>query len=274
MATGLSLHLGLNTIDPNNYNGQYQPLRNAENDARFYADLAKQKGFNSTLFIGNEATSNNLIDYLKDYAGKLNAGDTCFISYSGHGSRVDDLNKDEDDGFDEVLVLYDRLFIDDEFQLLWAKFRPGVRIFFINDSCYNGTVSKFLNLNKKAIEVLFPEHVLRGVDYNQTKIDFEKNLSFYKSIKLAGISEKAPCSIIHIGSCQDNQLSDDGSITDKNGKFTGAVRALLQENNEGFSYRSFFDKVKAQMPPWQTPNWDTGAGVVDEAFEKSFILLI
>jgi hypothetical protein len=89
--------------------------------------------------VGKDATSNNLLDNLKDYSNRLQSGDFCFISYSGHGTRVKDLNGDETDGFDEALVLYDKLFIDDEFQLCWAKFNQGFKIFFINDSCYNGT---------------------------------------------------------------------------------------------------------------------------------------
>lgn len=273
MATGISLHIGLNTVDSSKYKGEYQLLRNAENDAKFYYELAKQRNFVATILSGKDATSDNILDSLKDYSNRLDSGDLLFISYSGHGTRVEDLNNDEDDGYDEVLVLYDRLFIDDEFQLCWSKFKMGVKIFFINDSCYNGTVSRFISFHKKAAEIIYPGHVLRGVDSSQVNIDFQANISYFKSIKLGSSAQKALCSIIHIGACQDNQLADDGSSTDVNGKFTSTFKSALALNSN-YSYKSFFELLKLNMPPWQSPNWDTEAGVFDEDFEKSQLFKI
>jgi hypothetical protein len=273
MPTGLSLHVGLNTVDSSKYKGEYQPLRNAENDTRFYYELANQNKYSSVNLTGKDATSINLLDCLKDYSNRLVSGDLCFISYSGHGTRVKDLNNDEEDGYDEALVLYDRLFIDDEFQLSWAKFKAGVKIFFINDSCYNGTVSRFIDLNKRAIDVIYSDHVLRGIDSSQASIDFDNNIGYFKSIKLGSLGQKASCSIIHIGACQDNQLADDGSTTETNGKFTSAIKDILVKSSFTGSYRSFFDKIKLKMPPWQTPNWDTEAGKSDLDFENSQLLV-
>lgn len=275
MANGFSLNIGLNSIDTTKYKGTYQPLRNAENDADYYYQIALKNNFNCKKLIGKDATSSNLLDNLKFFADRMIMGDTLFISYSGHGTRVKDLNNDENDGYDEVLVLYDRLFIDDEFQVCWNRFNEGVKIFFINDSCYNGTVSKFFATHQKVTEVLWPEHILRGIDPSESEIDFENNLTYFKSIKLGAASTiHAICSIIHIGACQDNQLSDDGGILDKNGKFTLAVRNVYNDGNFDGSYKSFFDIVKQEMPPWQTPNWDTDAGKLDNDFIKSSFLKI
>jgi hypothetical protein len=275
MANGFSLNIGLNSIDTTKYKGTYQPLRNAENDADYYYQIALKNNFNCKKLIGKDATSSNLLDNLKFFADSMIKGDTLFLSYSGHGTRVKDLNNDENDGYDEVLVLYDRLFIDDEFQVCWKRFNEGVKIFFINDSCYNGTASKFFAAHQKVTEVLWPEHVLRGIDPSESEIDFENNLTYFKSIKLGAASTiHAICSIIHIGSCQDNQLSDDGGLLDKNGKFTLAVRKVYNDGNFDGSYKSFFDIVKQEMPPWQTPNWDTDAGKLDNDFIKSSFLKI
>jgi hypothetical protein len=273
MAKGLSLHIGLNSIDPTKYEGKYEDLRNAENDARYYFDLAQKNNYSALVFTGDTATSENLLATLYDYAGRLEPGDSCFISYSGHGTRVKDLNEDEEDGYDEVLVLYDRLFIDDEFRQCWAKFQGGVKIFFINDSCYNGTVLRFFELNDKPAAVIWPDHILRGIDSSEVKKDFEKNIALYEGIKL-NPADKAVCSIIHIGACQDNQLADDGASTERNGKFTSSVREVLEKDGFTGSYKNLYEKVMLKMPPWQTPHWDTEAGVPDEAFEKSKFLVI
>ncbi len=272
MATGLSLHIGLNTIDRNKYEGEYQPLRNAENDAHFYYTLAKLKNFDAIKLSGEDATSENLLKYLNEYSNRLATGDMCFITYSGHGTRVTDLNNDEEDGYDEALVLYDRLFIDDEFQLCWAKFKPGVKLFFVNDSCCNGTVTRVSPHWDDSAEIS-PRPILRGIDRYQSAIDFEKNISYFQNIKSNSVAQKPVCSIIHIGACQDDQFADDGSVTEINGKFTTTVKELLEINSD-YTYKSFYEKLKLQMPPWQSPNWDTQAGVFNEDFEKSRLLEI
>lgn len=273
MAKGISLHLGLNTVDPEKYKGEYRQLRNAENDSLYYYGLAKQRGFDATILNGKEATADNLLARLAEYAGNLNPGDLFFLSYSGHGTRVMDVNGDEPDGYDEVLVLYDRLFIDDEFQLYWPRFEPGVKIFFINDSCYNGTVSRAFDLHEKVLATIYPGHIVRGIDLGQSNIDFQNNLPFYENIRLNNPDQKASCPIIHIGACQDNQLADDGSGTDTNGKFTSVVKSLLTTDTD-LSYKSFFKKLMLNMPPWQTPCWDTEAGTIDEKFEGAPLITI
>jgi len=60
--------------------------------------------------------------------------------FSGHGDQVTDENGDENDNKDEALAAYDRRIIDDELPPLWAKFRPGVRILMISDTCNSGTI--------------------------------------------------------------------------------------------------------------------------------------
>ena len=75
--------------------------------------------------------------------GELEAGDIFFVTYSGHGGQVPDLNdEDETDGSDETWLAYDRQIVDDELYELWAKFKPGVRILVLSDSCHSGSVNK------------------------------------------------------------------------------------------------------------------------------------
>jgi metacaspase-1 len=269
MAQGFSLNIGLNTVDSTKYLGLYHDLNNAENDANFYYQIALDKNFNSKKLIGKDATSTNLLDNLNYFALNMVPGDILFLSFSGHGTRVRDLNEDEEeDEFDEVLVLFDRLFIDDEFQLCWARFKEKVRVFFITDSCYNGHVSRLFDDGAN-----WSDKVVRGID--NADIDFERNLSYYKNIKL-GMNKpiKADCSIIHIGACQDNQLADDGAVSDENGKFTLAIRKIYDDGNFKDSYKVLFDTVVSEMPNWEKPCWDDEAGQVDFSFIGSIFLQI
>jgi metacaspase-1 len=78
MSQGLSLHIGLNTIDSSKYKGNYQTLRNAENETNFYFDLAKKNNYSAIRLLGKDATSNNLLDNINTYSTRLQSGDICF----------------------------------------------------------------------------------------------------------------------------------------------------------------------------------------------------
>src|SRR5688500_17498658 len=51
----VSLHIGVNRVDPGKYPG-VQPLEAAENDARNLEQLARARGFATTLLTGEQAT--------------------------------------------------------------------------------------------------------------------------------------------------------------------------------------------------------------------------
>ncbi|MCE1198107.1 MAG: caspase family protein [Marinilabiliales bacterium] len=274
MARGLSLHIGLNQVDGSQYQNRFPVLRHAENDTNYYFGLAMGRHFEAMRLIGKEATSDRLVDCLTHYAKQMQAGDLCFITYSGHGTKVRDLNGEEEDGYDEVMVLYDRLFIDDEFTPLWAQFAKGVRIFLLNDSCYNGTVSRFVAGDDTNFPKASEDHLVRGIDSSLVRSDFERHLDYFCRIKADMVTGPADCSILHISACRDDQEADDGSVTETNGKFTATVRKMLETENFEGSYRDFFESVRQRMPPWQTPGMDTKAGTEDAAFELAPFLRI
>lgn len=65
--------------------------------------------------------------------------------YSGHGTKVPDLNGDEDDGYDEALVPldFDRsgVILDDDLYEIFVKgLPPGVHVVALMDCCHSGTV--------------------------------------------------------------------------------------------------------------------------------------
>jgi hypothetical protein len=58
-------------------------------------------------------------------------------------------------------------------------------------------VTRFFENNKRATAIIWTNRI-QGIDRSQADIDFEKNISYYKSIKLGSSTDKAVCSIIHI----------------------------------------------------------------------------
>jgi metacaspase-1 len=270
MAKGYSLHIGLNEVNPAVYSGKYKSLHNALNDSEFYYEMAQQRAFKcSTVLEDKNATSDNLSKYLDDFALSAICGDTIFISYSGHGTQVEDIDGDEghteEDNLDEALVLWDRLWIDDEFAVYWRKFKPGVRIFMITDSCFNGSVSR-LFLNGR-----------RGIPRGLNKLKMLNLKSFrsnYKTVKTLNSKNRDNplCSIIHIAACKDDQVADDGEINDQNGVFTAQVKKIFNNGTFSGNYYNFFQAVENNSPIGQTPTWDLGAGKVDSSFINSIFL--
>jgi metacaspase-1 len=142
MATGMSLHIGLNAVDPQHYEGWSGPLNACEADANDMADLAYTSGFAPTRLVTRKATRAAVLGGIAHAAKSLKSGDMFFLTYSGHGGQLPDLNGDEPDGKDETWCLYDGELVDDELYSSWGAFATGVRILLLSDSCHSGSVSK------------------------------------------------------------------------------------------------------------------------------------
>jgi hypothetical protein len=252
MAKGVSLHIGLNSVDPHKYEGWSGPLNACEADANDMADLAHTQGFVPVKLLTKKATRDAVLKGIEDTARKLKAGDIFFLTYSGHGGQLPDLNGDEPDGKDETWCLYDGELVDDELYSSWGAFTTGVRIFLLSDSCHSGTVSKALHYATKAraapglIYRVMPDEVALRVYQNNKKV-YDPILKRRDLAKALG-SVKA--SVLLISGCQDNQLSQDGTF---NGLFTGTLKTVWNGGTFKGSYRRFHTAIGARMPPDQSP---------------------
>ena len=68
MAQGISLHVGLNSVDPNHYAGWSGPLVACEKDARDMKGIADHRGFASSLLLTAAAMRGAVIDGIKQAA--------------------------------------------------------------------------------------------------------------------------------------------------------------------------------------------------------------
>ena len=116
MPKGISLHIGLNRVDPSAYSGWAGQLTACEFDAQDMVVLARKQGFETHQLLSSHATRASVISAIESAAAQLKKGDTYFLTYSGHGGQVPDGNGDEPDAQDETWVLFDGQLVDDE---LW-----------------------------------------------------------------------------------------------------------------------------------------------------------
>src|SRR6185369_18081194 len=101
----LSLHMGLNAVDPKHYAGWSGELFACEQDAKDMAAIASSKGIVPTVLLTRQATRDHFLSAIRAAAKKLAAGDLFMLTYSGHGGQVPDVDHDEADRRDETWCL-------------------------------------------------------------------------------------------------------------------------------------------------------------------------
>jgi hypothetical protein len=269
---GLSLHIGINEVSATHYAGWTGPLAACEFDAHDMAALAQSRGMKSTLLITKKATRANLLAALRKSAKTLTTGDFFFMSFSGHGGQVPDVSGEEEDKQDETWCLFDGQLIDDELYYELSKFKSGVRIVVVSDSCHSGTVVRAarpqpgtpvqrprimppaVGLRVYAAHKAFYDKLQNDVARQAGGRVTDPDTALARvtvSTRLTGIVKEFKPALILISGCQDNQFSMDG---DHNGAFTEQL--LRVWNNGAFkgSYASFHAHIRAGLPPSQSPN--------------------
>lgn len=279
MATGIALTIGLNSVDPNHYQGWSGQLNACEADAEDMAGIAISQKFETvkTLLTRN-ATRDRFVKEISEASAKLTKGDIFLLSYSGHGGQLPDLNNDEDDGQDETWCLYDGELVDDEMYYELGKFKSGVRVLVFSDSCHSGTVTKGYYFK----EVATHESRSANVKYRFMPDEialrvYRKNQSFYDPIlqnrKFKNRSErlnKTQASVLLISGCQDNQLSQDGAF---NGLFTSNLLRVWNSGTFRGNYWKLYKSILRRMPPDQSPNYFR-TGKQDLTFETQQVFTV
>jgi hypothetical protein len=270
MAKGLTLTIGLNSVDPKHYGGWSGELNACEADAEDMASIGKSRKFVVKTLLTKAATRAKVIGEISRAARTLKPGDIFMLSYSGHGGQVPDVNNDEPDAQDETWCLYDGQLIDDEIYAQLGKFSQGVRILVFSDSCHSGTVVKLAfyqgtraapstgaNLQGVRYRFMPPDVALRT--YRANRVFYDKIL---RNIK-RNAEDAVKASVLLISGCQDNQLSADG---DFNGLFTSHLLRVWKQGAFKGSYKTFHRAIVRRMPPDQTPNYFR-VGRTDPKFE-------
>lgn len=262
MARGISLHLGLNKVDPAHYDGWDGALTACEFDANDMQSIAASRGFESSVLLTEQATADAVMAAIEGVAQELVSGDLFLLTYSGHGGQVPDRNdEEEEDRSDETWLAYDRQIVDDELFALWATFQLGVRILVFSDSCHSGSVVK-------AIEADVPNAVatretaaaqsprFRALPKDVMTATYRAHADLYDGIqKAVPSSDKSVvgATVLLISGCRDDQLSLDGF---SNGLFTENLLAVWDKGAwDGGGHPQFHEAIRSRMPDQQQPNY-------------------
>ena len=271
-AKAMSLHVGLDSVSAAAYGGWDGPLAACEFDANDMAAVATAQGMKPKVLLTKKATRAAVLAAMRDAAKKLGAGDFFLLTYSGHGGQVPDVTGEEADKKDETWCLYDGQLIDDELYFELSRFKAGVRILVLSDSCHSGTVTRDRMPpppppGQRA--KLMPDAVARRV-YQQHQAFYDKLqqgvakaagtpvvdpdtaiAQVAQSGRLAAIVSKFDAAAMLISGCQDNQTSMDG---EHNGAFTEQLLKVWDQGRFDGNYALFHARIRARMPASQSPN--------------------
>jgi hypothetical protein len=260
---GYGLCVGLNAVDPKHYAGWSGPLNACENDARHMSHMLEQKGFETTQLLTRNATRGNVFAELGSMSAAAKSGDIVVVTNSSHGSQITDYDGNEADSMDETICMFDGEILDDELELAWSMFAPGVRIIFVSDSCHSGTMARVFGAT--AVTVVPGS---RAVPPEIAASTERQNRDMYRTIaaSTAAMRGSTPIAahVLALGACQDNQTAMDGSI---NGAFTGALLNALRDYPKD-SMGRIYARVQRALPPTQAPKY-VYAGPRLDSFEKS-----
>jgi hypothetical protein len=263
VAKGISLHIGLNSVDPKHYAGWSGDLVACEADAGDMERIAARAGYATKTLLTKQGSRAAVRAGIEEAAKRLEKGDIFLITYSGHGGQLPDVNDDEPDGNDETWCLYDGEIVDDELYQLYARFVEGVRVFVLSDSCHSGSVIKqyrdiasrsgteVLNSRDGAIDAVRPRTMPPDVAlrvYRQNREEYDSYLKQFPSEKSSKADLRARVRLI--SGCQDNQTSLDGTF---NGLFTGTLLKVWKEGAFAGDYSDFHRAILARMPATQSP---------------------
>ena len=288
MAKAISIHIGLNSVDPRHYAGWSGDLVACEFDANDMAAIAHDAGMKSTLLLTKEATRKNVLAAVRAASGTLQAGDLLFVTYSGHGGQIEDVSGEEEDKKDETWCLYDGELIDDEVFLELSRIAAGVRVLVLSDSCHSGTVTRARvpeGSQAGRSKMMPPSVAMRTYREHQAFYDkLQRDVAAAAgeasvptpdsalarvavSKRLTAIANECKAPVILISGCQDNQTSMDG---DHNGAFTEQLLRIWNQGAFKGNYAKFHAAIKARMPRTQVPNLFTLGPVGKFLTERPF----
>lgn len=129
------------------------------NDILLLSPLFSEHGYAVTSLVDSQATHANITKALEQLAKDSKKGDKVYVHFSMHGQPFEDLNGDEEDGWDEALVPVDaemlyaegvyegnNHLLDDELEVYFNDIRNKLgsdgQLLVILDACHSGTASR------------------------------------------------------------------------------------------------------------------------------------
>lgn len=237
------------------------------NDVQMLAGTLKKQGFVVTTLLNSQSTAKNIRSQMESLVKRVHAGDIVYLHFSCHGQPVEDMNGDEEDGWDEAIVPYDaemmfrkgfyegkNHILDDEIgkvlKRIGDKLGSEGKCLVVVDACHAGTSSR---------DDDYPENFAstRGTNmgFSETKFYRPKRV---EQPSLFSITSK--CDVIVLEACQPNQHNIEIQVGDQ---FYGPLSYSVNQLLPSLSFsKAWIDSVRSTMQS-NLPSWSKQEMVVE-----------
>jgi Caspase domain. len=226
---------------------------NGVEDVNLLSPILKKQGFYLTTLLDEQATYDNITRQLTTFVNKTKKGDIVYLHFSSHGQPVEDINGDEEDGWDEAIVPIDaykiykkgiyegkKHLIDDQLNKYIKKLRekigPSGFLYVIIDACHAGTSSRT------------NDDTVRG-----TKIGFTANNKVFKPSTSKKSHYKVEAStklanVLFVEACRADQVNTEIKVGNKSyGPLSYNISQTLNQKPLSVNANEFLTNLKASI---------------------------
>ena len=226
---------------------------NGTNDVQLLSPILKKQGFYLSTLLDEKATYQNITNQLSAFTNQTKKGDIVYLHFSTHGQPVEDLNGDEEDGWDEAIIPIDaykiykkrvyegkKHLLDDQLNTYIKKLRtkigPSGFLYVVIDACHAGTSSRA------------NDETIRG-----TKVGFTYNNKVFKPSvqKKSHYKVEASAKMSHVmflEACRPDQVNMEIKVKDRRyGPLSYNISQALLAKPLSTDASEFLNSVKASI---------------------------
>lgn len=241
---------------------------NGVEDIKLLSPILNNQGFQLVTVLDDQATYDNINRQLTQFIKRTKKGDIVYLHFSAHGQPIEDLNGDEEDGWDESIVPVDayKMFkkgvyegqkhlTDDLFnkyvKRLREKIGPTGFLYVVIDACHAGTSSR---ANDEAVR---GTHV--GFTYNnkvfKPSVTKRSNYIVEASAKMSNV--------LFIEACRPDQVNMEIKVDSKRyGPLSYHIAQTLKSNPLSQKADDFLNNLKTSI--LNNGHWPNNQNMVTE----------
>lgn len=254
---GYALLIAPNKIDIAQINERYRLSRSygsmdfVHQDVETIKSLLESFGFkqnNISLLAEKEVRRNEVLNELKRLSELSKKNDIVFIYFTGHGDQLPERKRgNEVDSLDEVMVLTDDYFVDDDFEVALSKFNKGQQVVVVIDACHSGTTMKFIGDSELFDKKEYRLQRLRSLSTKNFFGNGLKSSQILNNCRLQNIQiTNSNANLIYFGASADNE---EAKANSSGSYLTNAINTVLRPfpPRPGLNYRSLFCEVYGRV---------------------------